>query len=322
MYMKNKYLLIGIAVFLGGSMLANAQSGNVEILGNLSIKDNPDTGTELAPVTEGNLRVAGSLLLSGDTTGNSYATGKNSIAIGNGGRAIGDGSIALSMSESAYWAAHAYGAYSIAIGPRTNAGNTGENIDFNIAYGYGVSANGGGSIAIGTWANANGINSIAIGNQATAKPYAFAIGYSAQAGTHSVAIGGHARANGGTASAYGYANEASDIDSAAFGAYSKSNGRRAYTLGYNLVNNIYGQTVIGMCNEYNEISSPSSTSWRVADPLFVIGNGQNVDKRSNALVMLKNGDTEFAGNVKVKSLVVSEASGGIPMGSFGRPPAQ
>lgn len=61
------------------------------------------------------------------------------------------------------------------------------------------------------------------------------------------------------------------------------------------------------------IKDDSTTSqWVSTDPLLVVGNGASTGNESNALVVLKNGNTEISGKLKVLT-----ASDGIPMGEFG-----
>jgi len=53
-----------------------------------------------------------------------------------------------------------------------------------------------------------------------------------------------------------------------------------------------GQTTLGM---FSTAKAGNATSYVDTDRLFVIGNGTSVTNRSDALVMLKNGDTELNG---------------------------
>jgi len=91
-----------------------------------------------------------------------------------------------------------------------------------------------------------------------------------------------------------------------------------YAFGKGLMSEIYmggSQVVLGF---YNLPFQTDSSSWVLTDPLFVIGNGQSNTNRSNALVMLKNGNTNLNGELTVKKVIVTEVASGIPMGPFAR----
>ena len=62
----------------------------------------------------------------------------------------------------------------------------------------------------------------------------------------------------------------------------------------------YGQTTIGM---YNTTLAGSTTVFDANDRLFVIGNGESVTKESDALVILKNGDTRLNGALTVSGTI-------------------
>ncbi len=64
--------------------------------------------------------------------------------------------------------------------------------------------------------------------------------------------------------------------------------------GENLLAQSYGEIMLGTYNDY--ASNPSATSFVATDRLFVIGNGTADNARSNALTMLKNGNTVLGGN--------------------------
>ena len=50
----------------------------------------------------------------------------------------------------------------------------------------------------------------------------------------------------------------------------------------------------------------------------MVGNGQSETAKSNALVMLKNGNTTLNGDLTAENIKVKNAAGGLPMGAFGR----
>ncbi|WP_075343423.1 beta strand repeat-containing protein [Tenacibaculum agarivorans] len=69
----------------------------------------------------------------------------------------------------------------------------------------------------------------------------------------------------------------------------------SYTLGNNLTTNRWGQMVLGF---YNEATIPNAVGFNDMDPFLVIGNGKT-DTRSNALVMLRNGNTTLNGQLTI-----------------------
>jgi hypothetical protein len=62
----------------------------------------------------------------------------------------------------------------------------------------------------------------------------------------------------------------------------------------------FGETVIGIYS-IPAIGAPSATTFVPTDRLFVVGNGTDGSNRSNALVIFKNGDATFAGDVTANS---------------------
>ncbi|MDY8137943.1 tail fiber domain-containing protein [Aquimarina sp. 2201CG5-10] len=105
--------------------------------------------------------------------------------------------------------------------------------------------------------------------------FSFAVGDRTEASSDfTIAIGSTAKATAIYATAIGSAAEAQANNSVAIGS-----GAIAYS---------FGETAIG---KHNTTYSPNSTTaWNENDRLFVIGNGENAISRSNALVILKNGD--------------------------------
>ena len=158
-----------------------AQSA-VTIEGNLIVADNPLTGTENAPIKEGNLKINGSLVVSDVIDSQAVASGRNSIAAGQWVRAYGNASVAIGISYSEGYSTRAYGGHSIAIGDRAHAGDGTTVSDYALSYGFHTTAIGKHSIAIGNYTAATTLLSVAVGNIATASGYiSTAIGYRANA---------------------------------------------------------------------------------------------------------------------------------------------
>ena len=95
-------------------------------------------------------------------------------------------------------------------------------------------------------------------------------------GDYSTAMGRNTTASGKASTAMGYYTTAEGTNSTAMGDYTTAES--------------FGQITIGM---YNTTLAGSTTVFDANDRLFVIGNGESVTKESDALVILKNGDTRL-----------------------------
>ena len=176
------------------------------------------------------------------------------------------------------------GQFSTALGFNTIAGYQGT------AIGYHTTANGGASIAIGQNSTASGLRSIAIGeNNVASVSNGICIGNSTAAsgilamamGTNTVAsaifsttLGKNTIAKGENATAIGHYTTASGVNATSMGSFTKAKG--------------YSSTVVGMYND--SILTSDQSSITPTTPLFIVGNGDNHTTRSNALVILKNGN--------------------------------
>jgi len=246
------------------------------------------------------------------------ANGDNSTAIGNYANAGGNqsyaiGNYAQSTKVGSYAigsGASATGSFSYSVGSIgvDSLGNTTDATqatgDYSYAFGMGSIASGRGAFAFGTINKALGDYSLAMGyeNESTHNINT-AIGYqntskgwgttvlgvgSVADGLYSVAIGLSAKSIGGYYSFSIGANTLSSGDvSLAMGGGSIARGDFSTALGYMTIARSLYSTVIGVYND--TITSSSLTSWVDTDPLFIIGNGQSLSTRSNALTILKNG---------------------------------
>ncbi len=128
------------------------------------------------------------------------------------------------------------------------------------------------------WNDANiGSGSVATGRNTLASgDYSTALGHSAEAtGDFSFAQGSYTEANGKYSAAVGrFAAAGGDI-SAALGAYTNAPS--------------FAELAVGTFNTSYTPSSP--TSFVATDRLFVVGNGQSKSNTSDALTILKNGNT-------------------------------
>jgi len=64
----------------------------------------------------------------------------------------------------------------------------------------------------------------------------------------------------------------------------------------------YGETVFGL---YATVGAGNATAYVATDRLFVVGNGTSTSARSNALTILKNGNTTISGSLTAKNLNLS-----------------
>jgi hypothetical protein len=119
-----------------------------------------------------------------------------------------------------------------------------------------------GSFASGSNTKASGLYSTASGNNATAS------------GQNSFAINANTTASGNASFASGNGSTASGAFSAACGRFVTAQSYHSFVLG-----------------AYNVTGTYNATTWVATDPLFVIGNGTSAISESNAVTVLKNGNT-------------------------------
>ena len=298
--------------------------GNVNISGSVNIKDSLKIEKGLS--VGGNSALGFGAVASGSGSTamgeSTTATGNNSIAMGyktvaNGGYSIAMGyesfananhSIAIgykSLANRSHSIAMGYktvanGAYSLALGKQTRS--TGNN---STALGIYTTASGLGSTAMGKETIASGFYSTSMGKETTASGnQSTAMGHSTTAsGNYSTAMGALTTALGHFSTAMGSYTTASGSTSASMGVYTTASGDYSTAMGIYTRAGSFSETSIGSFN--NDVSGNSS-DWFETDRLFVIGNGTNTDVRSDALVMLKNADTTFSGNINIeKGLNVS-----------------
>jgi hypothetical protein len=185
---------------------------------------------------------------------------------------------------SANWDRSNTGNYSAAFGFNNTASGK-----YSFAIGNGTVASGEASLSTGKFTVASGNNAIAMGEQTTASGVfstsmgyqtsaanagAFASGFGTNAsGQYSTAMGWGTSA-GNYAIATGFQSHAFGAASAAFGSNSNAYSSSEMVVGSN-----------------NTVYTPTSVNgWNATDRLFVIGNGIDVGQRSDALVVLKNGN--------------------------------
>lgn len=119
-------------------------------------------------------------------------------------------------------------------------------------------------------------------------------------GKYSTAMGRNTSATGRNSTAMGYKTTATGDNSTAIGESTTATGDFSIAMGYYTTAESFGQITIGM---YNTTLAGSTTVFDANDRLFVIGNGESVTKESDALVILKNGDTRLNGALTVSGTI-------------------
>jgi len=207
--------------------------------------------------------------------------------------------------ETDNWNKDSIGNYSVAMGYDTKAIGYGTTAIgafttasglFSMALGYNSIASSTGSFAAGFLTKANGINSTAMGSNAKAT------------GNYSIAIGIGVIASGESSIAFGSECIANGINSTTTGELTAASGTHSTATGRNTFAKANSSFTIGRFNENTD--NPDPTNLDPDDRIFQIGNGVNLAVRSNALTVLRNGNTGI-GTVSpgAKLHVVSGTSG-------------
>jgi hypothetical protein len=176
------------------------------------------------------------------------------------------------------------------------------------------------STGIGVNAQAKSDYSVSIGegNIAETNPFAIAIGrQNHSSGWAAMAMGHFAEATGDYSVAIGLRDTVSGFGATALGSYNKVAGTYGFAAGFNNASNgvsasalgnenfapSFGETTIG---NYATTYTPFNAGGvNAADRVFTIGNGTNTSNRSNAMVVLKNGNTGLGTSNPSSTLQVS-----------------
>ena len=188
------------------------------------------------------------------------------------------------------WAKDSLGFYSFAFGNNQKVKGNGSvafGID-NIVVGKYSFASGGEIVVTGDFSSALGISTSASGD------YSTAMGNSSNAtGVASTAIGYYTTASGISATALGDATTATGGASTAMGSYTISSGSRSTAMGSYTNATGYSSLVAGI---YNDSLVSRQTAITTTTPIFIIGNGNSNSDRTNAFVVLKNGNVAIGDN--------------------------
>jgi len=230
-----------------------------------------------------------------------FASGERSMAMGNVSSATGNQSITLGSNVNARsFAEIALGNYNSTAG-YTPASTTNFNAsDRLLVIGNGTASNTrsnalilykNGALQVGEESEASGDQSFASGR------------FTEASGTTTTAMGNFSQALGDRSTALGFETQASGIQAIAIGTSSVASGEGAITLATvsNASGNYamafgsgtrapsYRETAMGIFN--TDYTPSSTTNFVNSDRLFVIGNGTGSLGRSDAVTVLKNGNT-------------------------------
>lgn len=145
------------------------------------------------------------------------------------------------------------------------------------------------SVGFGTNTFAYGSYSTAMGFRTDAGPYATAMGsYSSAVGSYSTSMGSNTMSLGDYSFASGNSSVATGSHSTAMGYNSEALGLSSTAIGEDVRAYSYCEVVVG---RYNTVYTPASaTSFNASDRIFTVGNGSNISNKSDAMVILKNGN--------------------------------
>ncbi len=176
------------------------------------------------------------------------------------------------------------GSYSVAMGFNNTASG-----QFSLAMVNGSSAEAESAVAIGNGARAVQQDDVAIGQSALSNgSSATAIGESAEAtGVSSIAIGSAAHSIGAQSTALGKSCQAEVINSTAIGFSSQALGNESLAIGRGVRTDSFAEFSLG---SFNTNGGGDKTAWVASERLLSVGNGTDATSRSNALVILKNGN--------------------------------
>ncbi|MGB6035681.1 MAG: tail fiber domain-containing protein [Cryomorphaceae bacterium] len=219
----------------------------------------------------------------------SAAFGLSTIASGIGSFAVGN------ASEASGARAAAFGIQTIASGETAIASgfNSEASGDYSVAFGESTLASGINAFTANEDNIASGQSSVAFGRNSEASgSFAIAIGNNSLAsGSSSIAAGSSADATGTTSAAFGFSTTAQGFGSIVAGWASTAEGDGSVAFGRGTIAKSAHETVIGSFN--TDYTANSTTSYDANDRVLTVGNGLGSADRSDAMVVLKNGNIGF-----------------------------
>ena len=147
---------------------------------------------------------------------------------------------------------------------------------------------------------------ISNGGSNASGPYSIATGLNTTAsGQYSTAMGESSVSNGYSTTALGIASTASGWGATAIGILSSAEGSSSVALGSRAKAYSLSEIAVGQFNTAYALNTPTSTyEFNGADRIFVVGNGQDDNNLSDAMVVLKNGNTTINGDVTANSIKI------------------
>jgi len=148
---------------------------------------------------------------------------------------------------------------------------------------------------------ASGRNSFATGNQTKASGvHSTALGqFTIASGLNSTALGRSTFASGNNSTSIGFGTNAFGDYSTSMGYGTNASGDYSTSMGLNTNAPSYAETAIGT---YNTTYTPNSTTtWNASDRLFVVGNGQDSQNKSDVFTIRKDGKATINGFTTINS---------------------
>ena len=219
----------------------------------------------------------------------SMALGYNNIITANYGVGLGQENVVSGLNGTAIGKSNtASSGAAVALGLETTASGSA-----SVALNNSTVASGGDSFASGFESTATGSAGTAMGYRTSALGnYAFASGYLSNTnGDSAIAMGDNAKADNNNTVAIG-----SDIvvdlkRTVAIGNNLLAKGDSQIVIGNGLEGGSYRETILGSYN--NPPNSPSVDTWVATDAILTVGNGQDINNRSNAFIIYKNGELQL-----------------------------
>jgi|GEM_PF-1045257 len=214
--------------------------------------------------------------------------------------------------DGVQWNTDSIGVYSFAVGLNTKAK------DYSMALGTDTKSSNG-SLAAGGYTTASGLYSFATGLIATASgDQSFSAGFTTRAiGNYSIAGGYNTSAFNSYSVALGNRNTVSGLASFAMGNEVHVYGSQSAAFGKYLNLTSANSFAIGSFNDITDNPDPQNPA--ATDRLLQVGNGADVFTRSNALTILRNGNTgigtvnpnallQFSNSIANRKLVLYEGA--------------
>lgn len=206
-------------------------------------------------------------------------------SFGAGGKTIARGSFSTSLGDETF----AGGFASTSLGSRSQASGA-----YSTSIGNQCTASGNSSLAMGSASSARGQSSISVGS------------FSSAIGDNSVSMGSDNQAIGNSSLSMGIRTRALEFASTSMGQNTTASGKYSTSNGFTTTARAYACFVVGAFND--SIASSSPTTYIQTDPVFIIGNGTDAVTRSNAMTVLKNGNTGLGTNTPSARLHVADSS--------------